>query len=208
MFDTKAIDIPNAVNFAAKYHKNQMRKDGVPFINHPIEVAHIISEKVLCGEKGVVAAYLHDVVEDTECTIEDIRKEFGNDVARIVELVTDDKSLSQIERKKAQVVHSKEMAELHLPGYLCYMAISVKMADMISNMRDLIKNPIWGPRRVQGYFTWKKAIIDNLSKRCPVLAKLLDELYEQEFIVDGVSYPAYDPTMNVEEYYQILENKV
>jgi hypothetical protein len=83
----------------------------------------------------------------------------------------------------------------------------VKLADMISNMNDLIRAPIWKPRKVQGYFTWKKDIADNISDVFLILKKQLNELYEKEFVVDGVSYPAYDPTMKVEEYYEILATK-
>ena len=95
-----------ALRFASEKHRRQRRKDaeGSPYINHPIAVA-----TVLCAEAGVtdevtlLAAVLHDTVEDTETSFEELEQEFGADVANLVRELTDDKSLRKEERKRLQI---------------------------------------------------------------------------------------------------------
>lgn len=77
-----------AFEFARKAHEGQMRKSGAPFIGHPVAVAMIVAEELGLGANPVIAAFLHDVVEDTGYTIDDIRQRFGDDVAFLVSVVT------------------------------------------------------------------------------------------------------------------------
>ena len=77
-----------AYALAAEAHKNQKRKTGEPYIIHPIAVARIVAEELELGTNPIIAAFLHDVVEDTPYTIEDIRQRFGDDVAFLVGVVT------------------------------------------------------------------------------------------------------------------------
>lgn len=83
--------VRNAYELAAEAHKEQKRKTGEPYIIHPIAVARIIAEELELGANPVMAAFLHDVVEDTKYTIEDIRDRFGEDVAFLVGVVTKQK---------------------------------------------------------------------------------------------------------------------
>ena len=80
--------IRDAYAFAAEAHKDQKRKSGEPYIIHPIAVARIVAEEFELGANPVIAAFLHDVVEDTPVTIDDIRRRFGDDVAFLVGVVT------------------------------------------------------------------------------------------------------------------------
>ena len=95
-----------ATDFAARKHKDQRRKDSdkTPYINHPIGVAQILSKEGSVTDVDVlIGALLHDTVEDTECSFEEIEKEFGSRVKSIVAEVTDDKNLEKMERKRLQV---------------------------------------------------------------------------------------------------------
>ena len=83
--------VRKAYELAAEAHKEQKRKTGEPYITHPIAVARIVAEELELGANPVMAAFLHDVVEDTKYTIEDIRDRFGEDVAFLVGVVTKQK---------------------------------------------------------------------------------------------------------------------
>ena len=83
--------VRDAYALAAEAHKEQRRKTGEPYIIHPIAVARIVAEELELGANPVIAAFLHDVVEDTTYTIDDIRDRFGNDVAFLVGVVTKQK---------------------------------------------------------------------------------------------------------------------
>jgi GTP diphosphokinase / guanosine-3',5'-bis(diphosphate) 3'-diphosphatase len=158
----------SAVEFAAQKHRMQRRKDSdaSPYINHPIALMH-----VLCIDGGVsdpvilAAAALHDTIEDTETTEEELRTTFGEEIAQIVVEMTDDKSLPKEERKRLQIEHAHRMSR---EGAL------VKLADKICNLRDVAANPPmgWSHERQVEYFDWAKAVIDGLPR---VNATLLDK---------------------------------
>lgn len=140
------------VNFAAIKHINQRRKnkEASPYINHPIGVAYIlINEGNVRDLEVLQGALLHDTVEDTATSFEELESNFGVNVRKIVEQVTDDKSLSKDKRKLAQIDHA---------SHLTPQAKLVKMADKLYNLRDLASNPppSWNLARVQGYFVWAK----------------------------------------------------
>ena len=82
------VRIREAFEFASKAHEGQMRKSGDPYIVHPVAVAMIVAEELELGANPVIAAFLHDVVEDTAYTINDIRQRFGDDVAFLVSVMT------------------------------------------------------------------------------------------------------------------------
>ncbi|XP_055571828.1 guanosine-3',5'-bis(diphosphate) 3'-pyrophosphohydrolase MESH1 [Falco biarmicus] len=120
-----------AADFAARKHKAQRRKDpeGTPYINHPIGVARILAHEAGVTDLVVLqAALLHDTVEDTDTTFSEIEEQFGEEVRRVVEEVTDDKTLPKMERKRLQVEHA--------PGS-SPQAKLVKLADKLYNLRDL-----------------------------------------------------------------------
>ncbi|MEQ1683480.1 MAG: HD domain-containing protein [Burkholderiaceae bacterium] len=163
----------NAAAFAAHKHRDQRRKDDAasPYINHPLALA-----RVLAVEGGIVdvatlcAALLHDTIEDTETTGEEIEGEFGPEVRHLVEDVTDDKSLPKAERKRAQVDHA---------AHINSKAKRVKLADKICNLRDVALTPPadWPIERRREYFDWAKSVIDRLRGVDGRLEAIFDQAY-------------------------------
>lgn len=124
--------VRNAYELAAEAHMGQKRKTGEPYITHPIAVAHIVAEELELGANPVMAAFLHDVVEDTQYTIEDIRERFGEDVAFLVGVVT--------KQKKEKYDNSKQVdnyRQILASVQYDVRAILVKLADRLHNMRTL-----------------------------------------------------------------------
>lgn len=121
------------MNFAAIKHRDQRRKDSkeTPYINHPVGVAHILSSEGNITDLDVLmAALLHDTVEDTDTSIDEIENVFGPKIRGIVAEVTDDKSLPKQERKRLQIEHALTASR---------EAKLVKLADKLYNLRDLQK---------------------------------------------------------------------
>lgn len=162
-----------ALAFAADKHRNQRRKDtgASPYINHPIALADVLcNEADVCDERILMAAVLHDTVEDTDTTEAELIAHFGAEVAAIVMEVTDDKALTKAERKQLQVEHAAHASP---------EAKHVKLADKISNLRDLAASPPpdWTLERRQEYFDWAKRVIDGLRGVNPKLEAIFDAAY-------------------------------
>ena len=124
--------VRDAYALAAEAHSQQLRKTGEPYIIHPIAVARIVAEELELGANPVIAAFLHDVVEDTSYTIDDIRERFGDDVAFLVGVVT--------KQKRAESEQSKQVANYRqILASVQYdvRAILIKLADRLHNMRTL-----------------------------------------------------------------------
>lgn len=124
--------IHSAYFFAKEAHKEQRRKSGEPYIMHPLAVARIVAEELGLGSNPIIAAFLHDVVEDTEYTIEDIKERFGEDVAFLVNVIT--------KRKKKHYEASKQIDNYkQMLDSLQYdiRALLIKLADRLHNMRTL-----------------------------------------------------------------------
>ncbi len=124
--------VRNAYALAAEAHKEQRRKTGEPYIIHPIAVARIVAEELELGANPVIAAFLHDVVEDTNYTIEDIRERFGDDVAFLVGVVTKQKK-DKYEKSKQVDNFRQILASVQYD----VRAILIKLADRLHNMRTL-----------------------------------------------------------------------
>ncbi|MDR0575315.1 MAG: HD domain-containing protein [Tannerella sp.] len=124
--------IRTAYRFAREAHKTQKRNAGGPYIIHPIAVARIIGEELQLGANSIIAAFLHDVVEDTSYTVEDVRKRFGDDVAFLVRVVTKEKK-EHYEMSK-QLDNFKQMLD---SVHYDIRAILIKLADRLHNMRTL-----------------------------------------------------------------------
>ncbi|XP_062405273.1 guanosine-3',5'-bis(diphosphate) 3'-pyrophosphohydrolase MESH1 [Sardina pilchardus] len=166
------------VNFAADKHRNQRRLDPeeTPYINHPIGVARILShEGGITDIVALQAALLHDTVEDTDTTIEELEAVFGPTVARIVQEVTDDKSLPKQERKRLQVEHAPHCSQ---------QAKLVKLADKLYNLRDLNRcTPKgWSAERVQEYFEWAAKVVKGLRGTNSAVEDLLDQLFRERSV--------------------------
>ena len=124
--------VRDAYALAAEAHKEQRRKTGEPYIIHPIAVARIVAEGLELGANPVIAAFLHDVVEDTDYTIEDIRERFGDDVAFLVGVVTKQKK-EKYEKSKQVDNYRQILASVQYD----VRAILIKLADRLHNMRTL-----------------------------------------------------------------------
>ncbi|ODN77634.1 hypothetical protein L202_04792 [Cryptococcus amylolentus CBS 6039] len=178
------------VDFAARKHSCQRRKDvdQTPYINHPIAVANYLATTGITDVRVLQAAILHDTVEDTHTSIEEIAEQFGSDVARIVEECTDDIDLSGLERKAEQLRSA--------PGK-SNEAKQVKLADKMHNLESIRRSPPvgWGVKRVQAYFIWAKKVTDICAPAHPPLAARLDRLYSTAYTrVNGVYHPCHPET--------------
>ena len=116
----------------------------------------------------IVAALLHDVVEDTDTTNDEIRELFGGDVASLVAEVTDDKDLKKKERKTLQVEHAPTLS----PG-----AKLIKIADKISNVREIAADPPkkWKPGRRRKYFDWAERVVNAMGPVDPEMRLVFDK---------------------------------
>lgn len=161
-----------AIRFAAEKHRDQRRKDSQqsPYINHPIEVTQLLWE--VGGVRDIevlLAAVLHDTVEDTGTRPEEISDRFGADVLSFVTEVTDDKSLPKGERKRLQIEHAPNIS---------FGAKLIKLADKSCNVRNLVTMPPkdWPLKRRQEYLLWTEKVVAGM--RGTNLA--LEEYYDHE----------------------------
>ncbi|KAF0473293.1 guanosine-3,5-bisdiphosphate 3-pyrophosphohydrolase MESH1 [Gigaspora margarita] len=177
----------DTLDFAAKKHSRQKRKDreGTPYINHPIGVAKNLIDAGITDLVTIQAAILHDTVEDTDTTFEEIESKFGNEVKNVVEEVTDDKLLPYEERKRLQIVHTP---------HISVKAKVVKLADKLYNLRDLQRSvPVnWTEERVQEYFIWSKQVTDGAKGINQKLDDQLEDLYQNgTFEFNNITYKSY-----------------
>jgi guanosine-3',5'-bis(diphosphate) 3'-pyrophosphohydrolase len=166
--------ILRALSFAADKHRNQRRKDeeASPYINHPIDLANVlVNEGGVADLQVITAAILHDTVEDTDTTLDEITEAFGAEVSAVVAEVTDDKNLPKAERKRLQEVHARTIS---------HRARLLKLADKISNLRDVARRPPdgWSLERKREYFDWARRVVDGLRGANPQLEALFDEVYK------------------------------
>lgn len=147
-----------AIKFSAEKHRRQRRKDqqASPYINHPIEVADILWTIGNVNDVIViVAALLHDTIEDTDATPDELRIHFGEDVLALVLEVSDDKNLPKPERKRRQIEKAP---------FLSSRARLLKLADKICNIRDITYFPPqnWSWQRKFEYLEWAASVIAGL----------------------------------------------
>jgi len=147
--------ILKALNFAAFKHKYQRRKgdEHLPYINHPIKVAFIISEIGKIDDPIIISsAILHDVIEDTETSEEEIEKEFGNNIASIVKELTDNINFEKQKRKKLQIKKAP---------FLSREATIIRIADKIANIEDITSSPPigWSYERKEEYLEWAEKVV-------------------------------------------------
>ncbi|KAI8123077.1 Guanosine-3',5'-bis(diphosphate) 3'-pyrophosphohydrolase MESH1 [Lucilia cuprina] len=163
------------LQFAAFKHRDQRRKNAnqTPYINHPINVATILSvEGKIDDESILMAALLHDTVEDTDTTFGEIEELFGTEICNIVREVTDDKTLEKQVRKQLQIEHAANAST---------KAKLVKLADKLDNLRDLeqILPNGWTEQRREEYFIWAKKVVDNLRGTNKEIENELDEIFKK-----------------------------
>ena len=163
-----------AADAAARWHVHQRRKGTAqePYINHLLEVASLVTEATGGTDPNVViAALLHDAIEDQEVTVEMIVQGFGKPVADIVMEVTDDKALPKEERKRRQVEAAPRKSQ---------KAKLIKLADKTSNLRTIATSPAadWSVERRLEYVEWAKAVVVGLRGTSPWLERQFDEAAE------------------------------
>ena len=159
-----------AIRFAAEKHRNQRRKDSEqsPYVNHPIEVTQLLWE--VGGVRDIdvlLAAILHDTVEDTDTRPEEIRDRFGEQVLSFVMEVTDDKNLPKAKRKHLQI---------ETAAHKSYGAKLIKLADKSCNVRDLVTMPPkdWSLERRQEYLLWTEKVVAGLRGTNATLEEYYD----------------------------------
>lgn len=164
-----------AVDFAAGKHRTQRRKDidASAYINHPIALANLLANDGGVQDVDVLcAAVLHDTIEDTETTAEELASIFGAKLTSIVVEVTDDKTLAKEVRKQRQIEHAPMISR---------EAKLVKLADKICNLRDILATPPagWSLDRKQAYFDWAAQVVAGLRGVHPGLEAVFDGLLQQ-----------------------------
>jgi GTP diphosphokinase / guanosine-3',5'-bis(diphosphate) 3'-diphosphatase len=164
-----------AARFAAWKHRDQRRKGrgALPYINHPLDLAHALwFEGGVTDPVILAAALLHDTLEDTQTTVQELQGEFGERVAAIVMEVTDEPTIAWRARKKLQISRAR-LASIE--------AKQVKLADKICNLRSMISSPPngWTVERQRAYFDWSKEVIDQLRGVNPELEQRFDQIWKR-----------------------------
>lgn len=185
MSDNVARDILQAVEFAAHKHRDQKRRDreASPYINHPIQVAELIARVGGVTDLAVLmAAVLHDTVEDTETTFVELEEVFGPEVRDLVAEVTDDKTLPKLERKRLQKEHAPHLSD---------RAKLIKIADKTCNVRDVGHSPPedWDLTRRAEYLEWASEVVAGCRGVNPALERYFDECLAASALALGVSVP-------------------
>lgn len=165
-----------AVAFAADKHRNQRRKDAdaLPYINHPIALTQVLAiEGGVTDLPVLCAAVLHDTIEDTATTPDELTAQFGPQITAIVLEVTDDKSLEKHVRKQRQIEHAPHMSR---------EAKLVKLADKICNLRDILSSPPsgWSSARKRDYFEWAAKVVSGVRGVHPGLEVIFDRLLARQ----------------------------
>jgi GTP diphosphokinase / guanosine-3',5'-bis(diphosphate) 3'-diphosphatase len=161
-----------ALRFSADKHRTERRKDAdaTPYINHPIQVAELLwTVGGIRETSALIAALLHDTIEDTGTRPDEIRDQFGETVLDLVLEVTDNKSLPKAERKRLQI----ELAPHKKPLAKC-----IKLADFICNLQDTDQSPPvnWPLERIQEYLLWTERVVAGLRGANPALEDRYDRV--------------------------------
>ena len=149
-----------AYNFALEAHHNQKRDEGVPYIIHPVAVAKILTELKL-DSATITTGLLHDTIEDTKVTYETVKKEFGEEVANLVEGVT---KISALEDKASSASKAENFRKLILATSKDIRVLLVKLADRLHNMRTI------------NYVKDKNKIIRKAKETMEIYAPLADRM--------------------------------
>jgi GTP diphosphokinase / guanosine-3',5'-bis(diphosphate) 3'-diphosphatase len=172
---TDLVHLTRAADYAARQHIAQRRKGerAEPYVNHLTEVAALLAEAT-DGQDVVLlmGGLLHDTLEDTDATYEDISERFGPEVAALVAEVTDDKSLPKEERKRRQIDKTAGKSR---------RAKLLKLADKTSNLRGLVKSPPkgWPLERLRDYVVWAHDVVRSCRGLNPRLEAAFDAAYEE-----------------------------
>lgn len=168
--------LARAVDLAARWHADQRRKGAraEPYFNHLAEVAYLVAEATEGRDPNlVIAALLHDAVEDQGVAPETLASEFGEDVADLVAEVSDDKRYDKAERKRLQIEHAPHKSP---------RAAILKLADKTANLQSLLDSPPpgWSRERRYAYFDWARAVVHALPPTPPHLRARFDALLSRQ----------------------------
>lgn len=170
-----------ALTYAAYKHRDQRRKGAgsPPFINHAIEVADLLAR--VAGVTDAVtlqAAVLHDTLEDTDATPDELEREFGREVRQVVEEVTDEEGLDRVSRKRLQIERSVSLS---------HRAKLVRLADKIANVQAIAVNPPvdWSLERRMDYLLWTEEVVHGCRGCCDPLERLYDDALRRGLRVIG-----------------------
>jgi len=158
MLDNEGNLLLKVLKFATEKHKFQRRKDReqTPYINHPIQVAELLSTVGGIRENAVLmGALLHDTLEDTDTTPSEIQNLCGTEVLNLVLEVTDDKNLPKVQRKQLQIDNATRIST---------GAQLIKLADKICNIYDISHSPPsnWTSERCREYLVWSERVVQGL----------------------------------------------
>jgi (p)ppGpp synthase/HD superfamily hydrolase len=172
---TDTANLLNAIEFASRKHSTQRRKDkeASPYINHPIAVAHLLADTGgVTDLVTLMAAVLHDTIEDTETTGEELEAQFGRTVRNVVEELTDNKLLDKADRKQRQIDHAPDLT---VPAKI------IKLADKIANVQDVTDAPPanWDLERRIEYLNWTEKVVAGCRGTNGPLEKLYDEVLKR-----------------------------
>ena len=175
MIQSEMAKIVRAAYFAGEKHKDQRRsdKEETPYINHPLELASILVDEGRVDEVDVIcAALLHDTIEDTNTTFEELESLFGSVVTNIVREVSNDMTLSSVDRRK------KEAESI---PFLSRKAKLVKLADKIANIRDISTMPPvgWNLEKKEAYFDFSLSIAERAKDASHVLYEVFVNDYHK-----------------------------
>jgi GTP diphosphokinase / guanosine-3',5'-bis(diphosphate) 3'-diphosphatase len=164
-----------ALTFAAHKHRLQTRKgkEPIPYINHPIAVANLlVNVGKVTDTATILAAILHDTVEDTPTTLQELKKQFGPAVSKLVAEVSDDKNLPSEQRKRLQIEHASTLSR---------RARLIKLADKTCNLRDVVGDPPkgWSLERKREYFDWAERVVEKVRGTNPALEHAFDAAFSK-----------------------------
>ncbi|MCL4113984.1 UNVERIFIED_CONTAM: hypothetical protein GTU68_004987 [Idotea baltica] len=162
-----------ALAFAAEKHRFQFRKgeEQTPFINHPIKVANLLTEVGLITDSATICgAILHDTIEDTITSCDELKNLFGNEICSLVSEVSDDSLMKPAECKEHQVDYAAMLSE---------KAKLIRLADKIANVYDIAHFPPahWNKQRRKEYLVWSKKVVDQIRGVNVLLDKKFDDVY-------------------------------
>ena len=191
--------IIKAYEFASQKHKDQRRKDPSksPYINHPIQVASLLNQSGVTDPEIISAGILHDTIEDTKTTYEELVREFGPNIANMVMECTDNKSLPKVTRKQEQITHAYNISR---------GAKLVKLADKYANLSDIRTNPpaSWTPKEIEGYVVWAYVVCGGMEKTNDFLEGKLMEIFKS-YGIDKLNGDEVMTKLN--EYYTLIADK-